>query len=139
MTKDFIKITLSIIDKSGKSIISSVDKDGYPNLKAMLKPRKMDGIKIFYFTTNTSSMRVGQYKKNPKAAIYFYDARFYRGIMLKGKMEVLEDQKSKNMIWQNGDEMYYSKGKTDPDYCVLKFTAESGRVYQNFKSETFDI
>jgi general stress protein 26 len=136
---DFIKTTLSIIDKSGKAIIGSVDKDGYPNLKAMLKPRKIDGIETFYFTTNTSSMRAGQYKKNPKAAIYFYDARFYRGVMLKGKMEVLEDQKNKNMIWREGDEMYYSKGKTDPDYCVLKFTAESGRLYQNFKSENFDI
>jgi general stress protein 26 len=59
--------------------------------------------------------------------------------MLKGKMEVLEDQKNKNMIWQEGDEMYYPKGKTDPDYCVLKFTAESGRLYQNFKSENFRI
>jgi hypothetical protein len=28
---------------------------------------------------------------------------------------------------------------TDPDYCVLKFTAENGRYYSNFKSENFAI
>jgi pyridoxamine 5'-phosphate oxidase len=28
---------------------------------------------------------------------------------------------------------------TDPDYCVLKFTAKSGRFYGNFKSESFDV
>lgn len=59
--------------------------------------------------------------------------------MLKGRMEVLEDEESKEMLWQLGDTMYYSKGVTDPDYCVLKFIAEEGRYYSNFKSETFAI
>ena len=38
-----------------------------------------------------------------------------------------------------GDAMYYPRGVTDPDYCVLKFTAERGRYYSNFKSEDFLI
>jgi general stress protein 26 len=84
-------------------------------------------------------MRVKQYSKNPKACIYFYDGRFFKGIMLKGKMEILQDAKSKNMIWKEGDEMYYPKGVSDLDYCVLKFTAQEGRYYSNFKSETFTI
>lgn len=128
-----------MIDKISVSIISSVDEVGFPNTKAMLPPRKREGIKHFYFTTNTSSMRVSQYNKNDKACIYFFDKRFYRGVMLKGTMKVLEDEKSKEMIWQEGDEMYYSKGVSDPDYCVLKFTAQNGRYYSNFKSENFVI
>ena len=32
-----------------------------------------------------------------------------------------------------------SEGVTDPDYCVLKFTAVSGRFYSNFKSEDFVV
>lgn len=44
---------------------------------------------------------------------------------------------SKEMIWRDGDTMYYPLGITDPDYCVLKFTAHSGRFYSNFKSENF--
>ena len=59
--------------------------------------------------------------------------------MLKGTMEVLEDSESKEMIWREGDTMYYPKGVTDPDYCVLRFTAVEGRYYSNFKSETFEI
>ena len=129
----------NLIDKQGVAYISSVDEDGFPNTKAMLSPRMRDGIKCFYFTTNTSSMRVGQYKKNPKACIYFSDKRFFRGVMLKGTMEVLEDSEMKEMIWRDGDTMYYSKGVTDPDYCVLKFTAQTGRYYSNFKSEDFEV
>lgn len=129
----------NIIDKQGVSFISSIGDDGFPNTKAMLPPRKREGIKTFYFTTNTSSMRADQYKKNPKACIYFCDKRFFRGVMLKGTMEVLEDNDHKEMIWQDGDTMYYPKGVSDPDYCVLKFTAQSGRYYANFHSENFDV
>jgi general stress protein 26 len=125
-----------LIDAAGVSIVSSVDEDGFPNTKAMLPPRKREGVKEFYFTTNTSSMRVGQYAKNPKACLYFYDKRFFRGIMLVGTMKVLTDQKTKEMIWQEGDTAYYPQGVTDPDYCVLKFTAAKLRIYQNFHSET---
>lgn len=59
--------------------------------------------------------------------------------MLIGTIEVLEDSNSKEMIWKKGDTMYYSKGVTDPDYCVLCFTATKGRFYSSFKSESFDV
>lgn len=136
---DLIKTALSIIESSSNAIIGSIGEDGYPNIKAMLKPRENDGIKKFYFTTNTSSMRVSQYRKNNKASLYFYNPRFFKGVMMKGVMNVLEDQSTKERIWLNGDEMYYPKGVTDPDYCVLEFIAESGRIYQNFNSENFEI
>ena len=129
----------NIIDKQGVSFISSIDDDGFPNTKAMLPPRKREGISIFYFTTNTSSMRVAQYRSNPKACVYFCDKRFFRGVMLKGEMEVLEDAASKEVIWREGDTMYYSQGVTDPDYCVLRFTTQTGRYYSNFSSENFVV
>lgn len=139
MMRDAVQTIGNLIDKQGVSYISSVDADGFPNTKAMLPPRKREGIHTFYFTTNTSSMRVGQYRENPKACVYFCDKRFFRGVMLKGTVEILEDADSKEMIWQVGDTMYYPLGVTDPDYCVLKFTALSGRYYSNFHSEDFTV
>ena len=129
------------IDKQKVSFICSVDGENYPNVKAMLKPRKRIGLKEFYFSTNTSSMRVKQYLNNDKACIYFYHKGLikYVGIMLKGKMEVLTDQESKNMIWKKFDKMFYKEGVTDPDYCVLKFTSTSGRYYKDLKTESFDV
>ena len=139
MMRDAKQTIGNLIDKQGVSFISSVDGEGFPNLKAMLPPRKREGIKVFYFTTNTSSMRVAQYRTNPKACIYFCDRRFFRGVMLKGTMEVLADAASKEMVWREGDTMYYPQGITDPDYCVLRFTAQTGRYYTNFSSEDFNI
>jgi general stress protein 26 len=136
---DAIKTIGNLIDKVSVSIISSVDEDGFPNSKAMLPPRKREGIKHIFFTTNTSSMRVKQYLNNPKACVYFFDKRFFKGVMLRGIMEVLQDSVSKETIWRQGDEMYYPKGVTDSDYCVLRFTAQDGRYYSNFKSENFEV
>ncbi|MBP8784213.1 MAG: pyridoxamine 5'-phosphate oxidase family protein [Synergistaceae bacterium] len=128
-----------ILDRQGVVFISSIDADGFPNTKAVLAPRKKEGIKHLYFTTNTSSSHVAQYRENPKSNVYFCDKRFFKGVMLKGSMEIIEDPKVKEMIWQDGDTMYYSKGVEDPDYCVLKFTAETGRYYSDFKSEDFIV
>lgn len=59
--------------------------------------------------------------------------------MLVGNMEVLIDQEIKDAIWKKEDTMFYKKGKTDPDYCVLKFTAKSGRYYCDLKTESFEV
>ena len=86
-------------------------------------------------------MRSQQFIYNPKASIYFYNkGRFrYEGIMLIGTMEVLQDEKTKKEIWCTGDTMFYKHGVTDPDYCVLKFTAIRGRHYCDLKSESFNV
>ena len=129
------------IDRQRVGFICSVDGEGFPNVKAMLSPRKRVGLREFYFSTNTSSMRVKQYLENPKASIYFYHKGLikYVGVMLTGKMEVLTDQKTKDMIWRAGDKMFYKQGVTDPDYCVLKFTAKKGRYYCDLMTESFDV
>ena len=84
----------SFIRKQKVAYICSVDEEGFPNVKAMLKPRKM---------------------------------------------EVLTDQDTKDMIWRKGDTMFYKGGVTDPDYCVLRFTAENGKYYCDLKTESFTI
>lgn len=129
----------NLIDKQDVSLISSVDEDGYPNTKAMLPPVKREGIKTFYWHTNAPSMRIKQYRNNTKACIYFFDKRFFRGVMLKGTMEVLDDSKIKEELWKEEFTMYYNGGVNGGDYIILKFTAESGRYYSNFSSENFII
>ncbi len=119
--------------------VGSIDEDGFPNMKAMLAPRERFGFRVLFFTTNTSSMRVRQFRANPKACVYLCDPLKFHGVMLRGTMEVLEDPASKELIWRPGDEVYYPLGVTDPDYCVLRFTATDGRFYHDFSSENFTV
>lgn len=129
------------IDRQKVCFIGSVDGEGCPYIKAMLPPRKRTGLREFYFSTNTSSLRVMHYRAHAAASLYFYHKGLiqYTGVMLKGRMEVLTDPAAKQMIWKKGDTVFYKKGVTDPDYCVLKFTAASGRYYRDLKTENFSL
>ena len=113
--------------------------EGYPQIKAMLAPRLHEGLQTFYLTTNTSSAHVAQYRLDARGCLYFCDQRYFRALMLEGTVDILEDRLIKERLWQDGDERYYSQGVTDPDYCVLRFNAQSGRFYSNFHSENITI
>ena len=122
------------------AFIASVDASGYPVIRAMLAPRKICGNEL-YFTTNTSSRKISQYSLNPRACVYFYKrGRFkYQGVSLTGEMHICTDHSTKAEIWRPGDTLFYKLGVTDPDYCVLKFTAFRAEYYCDFKVETIDL
>lgn len=128
-----------LIDSQPTAFVASVDEAGFPNMKAMLAPRVREGLRTFYFTTNTHSMRVAQYRRDPRASVYFCDPAGFRGVMLRGRMETLTDAASRRLIWREGDTEYYPLGVDDPDYCVLRFTACDGRTYTDYHSENFVI
>lgn len=131
---------LEFIGEQKTAFIASVNEEGFPVVRAMLAPRKIEGKKM-YFSTNTSSNKIKQYLGNPKACVYFYKrGRFkYQGVSLVGEMEVCLDQPTKDTIWRFGDTIFYKEGVTDPDYCVLKFTCRSAEYYCDFKIEKFEF
>ncbi len=137
--KDAVKTVGLMADKAKICYLSYIDGECFPVTRAMLRPREREGVTTFYLSTNTSSNKVANLITNPNASLYFVDTRFYRGVCLTGTAEILTDEESKKRIWRMGDTMYYKKGVTDPDYCVIKFTATRGRYYAGFKNEDFEI
>ena len=137
--RDPEKTVGGMADKAKIVYLSYIDSRGFPTTRAMLAPREREGVRVFWVSTNTSAQKVAAFRRNPKGSIYFVDRLFFRGVSLSGTVEVLEDPAAKERLWRRGDRMYYPQGVTDPDYCVLKFTAERGRYYSHFKSEDFTI
>ena len=126
---------LQLLESAESVVIGSLDPEGFPNCKAMLPPRKRVGLKELYFTTNTSSTRVAQYRERPQACVYFFSQTRFEGLMIVGQTEVLTDQATKDEIWRPGDDLYYPLGVIDPDYCVLKFTGMRIRTYHSFQKD----
>ena len=128
------------ISEQKTAFIASVNEQGFPVIRAMLAPRKIDGNEI-YFTTNTSSNKIKQYTANNKACIYFYKrGKFkYQGVSITGEMEICTDKPTKEMIWRFGDKMFYKQGVTDPDYFVLKFKGMTAEYYCDFKIEKIEL
>lgn len=73
------------ISEQKTAVIASVNQQGFPIIRAMLAPRKIDGNEIFFFT-NTSSNKIKQYLANNKTCIYFYKrGQFkYQGVSITG-------------------------------------------------------
>lgn len=136
MTKEEI---IEFIKKQRTSIISSVDENGYPWTRALIQPRYIEN-NVLYFATYTSSNKVKQYQNNNKDCVYFYEkGRNFQGVMIKGTMEIINDQKFKEKLWLPFYYRFYKKGVTDPEYCILKFTCEKAEWFSSFKTESIDM
>lgn len=133
---DIKKIALDIVNNSKIAMFGSVDKSGKPQIKAMLCTEH-DGLKTFWFCSNTSSKRGQDILKNPNTCLYFYEG--FNGLMLSGVAEISYDDNFRQKFWV--DEMYYhyKKGYTDPDFMLIKFTATSGNYYSEKNNQDFLI
>ena len=129
---------LELIEKSNICMLGTNGDDGFPNIKGMMN-LKHDGLKKIWFSTNTSSKRVQQLRNDNRACVYYVDNKDFKGLMLVGTIEILQDIESKKMLWSEGAERYYPMGVEDPDYSVLLFTAKRGNYYHNLNNITFEI
>lgn len=135
---------LALIERSPIATFVNIGGEGAPQVKAMFKT-KNDGLKTFWFCSNTSSKRVQQLKRDGNASLYFYEFNematdgVCKGLMLSGKAEITYDDALRKSFWQEGMEMYYPQGPLDPDFAVIVFMAEHGNFYANLINEDFDI
>jgi len=127
---------LALVERSGIALVGSNSEDGHPWIKAMLK-METDELTMVWFSTNTSSRRVTQFRNDPRACVYFVDFSDWMGLMLTGEIEVLNDAESRQRLWRDGYEKYYPLGISDPDYTVLRFSAASANYYHQLDNLTF--
>jgi len=133
-----MKEGLDLATRSQIAMLATVDADGYPNTRAMIRMEN-DGLKTIWFSTNTSSRKIGHLTANPRACVYFVDFEKWMGLMLVGEVEILRDAESRKRLWRKGYERYYPNGVDDPDYTVLRFTARRGRYYHALTRVDFEL
>ena len=136
--EEAIAQSLRLVETSEVCLLGTNGDDGFPNIKGMMN-LKHEALRKIWFSTNTSSKRVRQLKKDNRACVYYLDDRNYRGLMLVGTVEILQDAESRKMLWSEGAEKYYPEGVEDPDYSVLRFTATKGNYYHALENVTFEI
>ena len=129
---------LQLVERSQICLLGTNGEDGFPNIKAMMNA-KHEGMSKIWFSTNTHSKRVQQLRRDNRACVYYVDEKDFKGLMLTGTMQILQDPKSRRTLWSDGDERYYPLGVEDPDYSVLCLTARRGNYYHKLKNITFEI
>ena len=124
------------MERPTNSYLATIDENGSPSIRSVFNlrckekypiPAKViedydDNPYTVYISTNTSSVKIKQISKDNKIAMYFSIPEEVKGVMLQGEVEVLDDMKFKETIWDDKWKMYYPLGYDDPDFTILKFT-----------------
>jgi general stress protein 26 len=147
-----MKRSIDLMNTAEAAYLTTIDKDGYPETRAMLNlrnGRKYPRLKDFfsnhggnlpiYFTTNASSPKVIRIGENPKACTYYSRPDEWRGLMVAGVLEIIQNETIKKAIWQDAWTMYYPGGVRDPDYAVLRLLPAFIQGYHQFEQYHIDL
>ena len=124
--------------------LGTIGPDGAPEIKAMVKTQN-DGLRRFWFCSNTSARRTAVLRGDGRACLYAYEfaadvsPMICRGVMLSGLAELSWDDDLRRSFWQDFMFMYYPQGPLDPDFVVVQFTAEHGNYYEGLQNTDFSI
>jgi len=144
------QLSLELIESSKAAYLTTIDSEGYPITRAMFNLRnkeqfpefseffaKQDNEFMIYISTNTSSSKIDHILKNPKISVYFCEPEDFKGIMLGGEAETIDDIEIKQKLWLDWWTKYYPKGLEDPDYTLLKLNPKTARFYYKLNKVQF--
>lgn len=101
-------------------VLTSINKEGYPRPVPMSKITSED-ISTIWMSTGSDSLKTKDFLSNPKAGLCFQEKG--NSVALMGEVEVVTDDKQKQEYWQDWFIAHFPGGPTDPNYVLLKFTA----------------
>ena len=143
---------LELMRASPAVYLTTLDSSGFPETRAMLNLRNRavypalaaafaehDEDFLVYFTTNTSSSKAAQLRRDPRVAAYFCVPGEWRGLNLQGNIEIVEDPAVKTLLWQKDWMMYYPGGPGDEDYAILRLLPRTAKGYHQFARYSLDF
>lgn len=107
-------------------ILTSINEKGYPRPVPMSKT-KAEGITTIWMATGNSSVKTKDFRLNPKAGICYFSNE--DSVALTGEIEIVTDPATKQELWQDWFYAHFTKGPTDPEYVLLKFTAHDATLF----------
>jgi len=113
--------------------VATFGTDDYPDIRALVVTAN-DGVDTIWFATETTSRKIAQLQKNPKAAIYSYDGEAMTEFRLFGTVELLNDAASRRKVWQDDFTQHWPDGVDSPNMIVLRFNTDRG-VYDSYGQE----
>ena len=141
---------LEVMRESEAVYLTTLDDDGTPCTRAVFNLRRElqfpslrevfragDDRLMVYVSTNTSSEKVRQIRRDPRVVLYYCIPRTFHGVMISGRVREVADQAVKDRIWQPGWEIYFPTGRCDPDYTVLQLNPARARGWLGEKA--FDL
>ena len=138
-----------IIEVSWPVVLTTLAADGSPVSRAMTNLHGTDRLhahsKFFakqgewniFFRSKRTSDKVKQIRHDARAAAYFCAASNISGLDLIGRIEVFDDPHARKILWRDEWNCFFY-GPDDPEYRILKFHAESLRLFVHLPDVGFE-
>ena len=146
--KEARQTSLNLIESADAAYLTPIDEDGFPQTRCMFNlrnkqkfPKLTDIFKdhtddfMLLFSTNTSSTKIRQIRNNPSVCVFFCNPSGFHSLALTGTIEIVDDAKIREALWQDGWERYYPGGPNDPDHTVLRLYPFKARGW--YKSQVY--
>jgi len=131
MNKTTIEKASNIIKTCDASYFGVIDENGCPSVSTV-SPLHPDSIREVYFGTSPCANKTQRLRKDKRASMCYHKGG--DNITLVGEAEILTDQATKSRIWQGWFIEHFPSGETDPNYCVIKFTAKRASLWVDGES-----
>lgn len=116
----------SIMKAASTATIAVIDDRGFPRASTISSIRT-DGVRHAWFSTGLQSGKVRCLENNNRASLCYRDGG--HNVTLIGTIEILTDQPIKRELWQDWFIDHFPAGQDDPNYCILRFTAEQASLW----------
>lgn len=106
--------------------LASISEDGCPR-PCVLAKIASKGYSDVWMATATDSVKVSDFKRNPKAGLNYDDGCY--GVTLTGEVEVVTNDATRRKMWQDWLINHFPQGPADLTYTLLHFTGRKAVIY----------
>ena len=143
---------LQLMNSMKTECLTTIGSDGFPYTRAVFNLRdpktfpelsrvfeNHDDDFLVYISTNASSSKVAHIRSNSAVSLYYYDPEDFRGVMLSGNIEIVEDMEIKRELYLDWWKKYYPKGVEDEDYTILRLKPRFIEIYYNLQKHELQL
>ena len=123
-----IKKIRKILEESDSFLLSTIDRNGFPNTIVVSKPIVRNDFHSLKFYVDGNGKTVKNIQKNHKGNICCYNEYLYESLLMKGVFSVQFASEFKNLEERVSD---YQKLLGHKNPVVLSFKVYTVKIYQN--------
>jgi len=136
--QEILNRATALVSAAPYATMGTIGPSGAPSMRAMTVLQN-DGLETVWFATGLNTAKVANLRQNPTATLFMADSEIGVGVTLIGTADVLTDRETTQRFWKPGLKRWFLQGPTDPNFCVLRFTAKQLIFSLDRQTTTIDL
>lgn len=112
-------------------MLTTIDERGDLHSRPMSSNGEIDDNAEIWFFTGASSHKVSEINDSPRVNVSFADPQNQNYISITGRARLVRDRKKIEELWKPQFQMWFPKGKDDPNVALLRVTAEKAEYWDS--------